>query len=91
MNMLSVGRTEKEKEYKEEEERLPEGTEKDIACLNIRDLVDRDLRDTLSKPLEIIGEFKKEDEFKNLIREIDKENAGTARQYSRASIKGTYY
>jgi hypothetical protein len=75
----------------EEEERLPENTEKAIAWLNMRDLADRDLRDTQSEPTELIGEFTKEDEFENLIRASNNENAGNAKQRGRTSIKETYY
>jgi hypothetical protein len=67
LNILSAARIKKEEEYREEEERLSKDTEKAIACLNMRGLADRDLKDILSKPTEPIGEFK-EDEFENLVK-----------------------
>ena len=91
MNIFFAERTEKEKEYQEEEERLPKDTEKAIACLNMRVLADRDLKDILSEPTELIGEFKEEDEFENLIRAVDKENAGSAKKQGQTSMKETYY
>lgn len=91
MNMRFGARTEKEEEYREEEERLPKDTEKAIACLNMRELADRDLKDILSEPTELMGEFEEEDEFENLIRDTDKENAGSAKKRGRASVKETHY
>jgi hypothetical protein len=40
----------------------------------MREIADQDLKDVLSEPTELIEEFKKKDEFENLIREVDKEN-----------------
>jgi hypothetical protein len=57
----------------------------------MREIADRDLKDVLSEPTELIGEFKEEDEFENLIREVDKENAYDVKKRGRASVKETYY
>jgi mannose-6-phosphate isomerase class I len=46
----------------------------------MRVLADRDLKDILSKPTKLIGEFKKEDEFENLIRVVNKENASSVKK-----------
>lgn len=70
---------------------MPKDTEKAIVCLNIRVLADRDLKDILSKPTELIGEFKEEDEFENLIRAVDKENASSTKKQGQTFIKETYY
>ena len=91
MNMLSAARSKREEEYREEEERLVEETEKAIACLSMRDFADRDLKDVLSEPTELMGEFKEEDEFEELIRQVDRENAHDAKKRGRASVKETYY
>ena len=91
MNLWFAERTEKEEKYQGEEMRLPKDTEKAIACLNIRELANRILKEILSEPTELIGEFTEDDEFENLIKEIDKENASSAKKLGRAVIKETYY
>jgi hypothetical protein len=90
MNMLSAARSKREEEYREEEERLTEETEKAIACLSMRELADRDLKDVLSEPTELMGEFKEEDEFEELIRQVDRENAHNVKKRGRALVKETY-
>ena len=91
MNMLSVVRSKREEEYREEEERLTEETEKAIACLSMRDFTDRDLKDVLSELTELMGDFKQEDEFKKLIKEVNRENAYDVKRQGRVSVKETYY
>jgi glutamine synthetase len=66
MNLFSAART-----RREEEEQLPKETEMAIARLSTREIADRDLKDILSEPVELTGEFKEEDEFENLIKEIN--------------------
>ncbi|PVH67948.1 hypothetical protein DL98DRAFT_599954 [Cadophora sp. DSE1049] len=91
MNMLFAARSKREEEYREEQERLVKETEKAIACLSMRDFADRDLKDVLSEPAELMGDFKEEDEFEKLIREVDRENAYDAKRRGRASVKETHY
>ncbi|TVY13942.1 hypothetical protein LARI1_G007589 [Lachnellula arida] len=62
-------------QFQAEEERLPRETLTAIACLNIRAIANRDLKNVLSKPIELTREFAGQDEFENLIRGIDRENA----------------
>jgi len=57
----------------------------------MRELADRDLKDIRSEPTELMGEFKEEEEFENLIREVDRENASDAKKRGRAFVKETYY
>jgi hypothetical protein len=38
----------------------------------MREIADRDLKDVLSEPMELMGEFKEEDEFEKLIRQVDR-------------------
>lgn len=59
--------------------------------LNMREIADRDLKDILPKPTELIGEFRDEHEFENLIRNIDKGMAYSAKTQCRESMKETYY
>ena len=47
--------------------------------------------DILSELEELIEEFKEEDKFENLIKEIDKGNISDAKKRRRASIKEIYY
>lgn len=46
-----------------------------IGRLSMREIAGRDLKELLSEPAELLGEFKEEDEFEHLIKEIDKGNA----------------
>jgi hypothetical protein len=57
----------------------------------MREFANRDLIAVLSEPIELIGDFKEEDEFEKLIREVDKENAYNIKRRGRVSIKETYY
>lgn len=58
----------------EEEERLLKETETVFASLSMREIADRDLREILFEPTELIGNFKK-DEIEKIIRDVDRENA----------------
>jgi hypothetical protein len=91
MSLYAIVRTRREEEYQEEEERLPSETEIAIARLTIREIADRDLNQVLSVPTELIGEFKEEGEFDELIREINEENASKVVKHERAAVKETYY
>jgi hypothetical protein len=91
MNILSVAWLKREEEYWEEEERLTKEIEKAIAYLSIRDFTDRNLKDVLSKLIELMGDFKEEDEFEKLIREVDRENTYDIKRWGRASMKETYF
>jgi hypothetical protein len=89
--LFSAARSKKEEEYREEEERLRQETEAAISCLSIKEIADRDLKELLSEPAELLGEFKEEDEFEHLIKEIDKGNAVDERRRAQASVKETCY
>jgi hypothetical protein len=91
MALFSAARSKKEEEYKEEEERLRRETEAAIDCLSMREIADRNLKDVLSEPAELLGQFNEQDEFEHLIKEIDKENASEEKRRGRASVKETYY
>ncbi|KAH8595424.1 hypothetical protein B0O99DRAFT_686843 [Bisporella sp. PMI_857] len=41
--------------------------------MNVREIANRDSKDVLSKPMELIREFKEEDEFEKLIGQVDRE------------------
>ena len=47
--------------------------------MSIREIANRDLKDVLSEPMELMGEFKEEDEFEKLIRQINKANTHDAK------------
>jgi hypothetical protein len=57
----------------------------------MREVVDQNPKDILSKATELTGEFKENDEFENLIREIDSEKTYNTKKRGRASVKETYY
>ena len=90
MNMLSAARSKREAEYREEKESLAKEIEKAIACLSIRDFADRDLKDVLSKPTELMGDFREVDEFEKLVKKV-KDNAYDVKRQGQASVKKAYY
>src|ERR1700716_3550696 len=59
--------------------------------MSIREIADRDMKDVLSEPMELMGEFKEEDEFEKLIRQVDRENAHDAKKRGREAVKEMYY
>ena len=91
MALYSAARTIKEDEYRQEEERLPKETEAAIARLCVREIAERDLKSLLSEPTELMGEFSEQNDFENLIRDIDNQNASEVMIRGRASVKETYY
>jgi hypothetical protein len=62
-----------------------------IACRDRRWLSEIELRDILSEPLELMGEFNDENDYENVIKRIEKENADDARTQLRRMWKETYY
>jgi hypothetical protein len=84
MTLLSAARSKREEEYLEEEALLLKEMEHAIVCLSIRGIADRDLKDVLYEPIELMRDFKEEDEFEKLIREVDRENAHDVKRRSRA-------
>jgi hypothetical protein len=46
-----------------------------IACLDVRELLGIELRDLLSEPAELIGEFNEESDYETAIKHIEKDNA----------------
>jgi hypothetical protein len=69
---------------------LHQETEAAISCLSVREIADRDLKELFSEPTELLGEFKKENKFENLIKNIDKENTFNEKRRVRVLLKKTY-
>jgi hypothetical protein len=90
MALFSAARSRQEEDYKEEEKRLRQDTEAAIGSLSMRETADRVLKELLSEPTGLLGEFK-EDEFENLIKEIDEGNAFDEKRRGRVSTKETDY
>ena len=62
-----------------------------IVSLSMREITDRELRDVLSEPIELIREFKEDDEFEKLIRDVDRNNTYNIKRQGQAAVKETYY
>jgi hypothetical protein len=69
----------------------PDHLRRTIACLDRRELMDIELRDILSEPQELMGEFNDEKDYDNAIKHIEKENADDTRTQIRRLWKETYY
>jgi hypothetical protein len=50
-----------------------------IACRDRRELSEIELRDILSEPLELVGDFDDESDYENAIKHIEKEKANDTR------------
>ena len=87
MALYSAARTMKEDEYRQEEERLPKELEAAIARLSVREIAERDLKSVLSEPAELMGEFSEQNDFENLIRDVDNQNASEVMMRGRASAR----
>jgi hypothetical protein len=62
-----------------------------IACRDMRVLSDIELRDLLSDPLELMGEFREKEDYDSAMKHIEKEVANDARSKLRRKWKETYY
>jgi hypothetical protein len=91
MNMALPARITSEMNYQQYEERLRKTTENAIARLDVRELAERELQDTISEPTELTGEFREESDYENVIKQIEKENANDTRTRQRSLWKETYY
>jgi hypothetical protein len=91
MNMTLVARIASERNYQQVEERLRKTTQDAIARLDVRELAERELQDTISEPIELTGDFKEESDYENVIKQIEKENANDTRTRQRSLWKETYY
>lgn len=91
MKMIYMERTEREEKDLEEKQRLSKDTEISISRLNMRELANRNLNDIMSVPTELMGEFREEDDFKNIMMDMDEADANRAKSRSRGLVKETYY
>jgi hypothetical protein len=91
MNMTLQARNASEMNYQKYEERLKKTTENTIANLDMRELAERELQETISEPTELTGEFREESDYENVIKQIEKENANDTRTRQRSLWKETYY
>jgi hypothetical protein len=79
MNMTLAARIASERNYQQVEERLRKTTQDAIARLDVRELAERELQDTISKPIELTGDFKEESDCENVIKQIENENANNTK------------
>jgi len=50
----------------------------------VRELTERELQGTISKPTKLTAEFKEESDYKNVIKQIEKENANDTKTRQRS-------
>jgi hypothetical protein len=62
-----------------------------VACCDVRELSRMAMQDLLSKPAELMGEFRTESDYEDVIKHIEKENANDTRTQLRRLWKETYY
>jgi hypothetical protein len=65
--------------YQKYEERLKKTTENTIVNLDIRELAERELQETISEPTKLTSKFREESDCKNVIKQIKKVNANNTR------------
>jgi hypothetical protein len=61
--------------YQREEEYLKKGIEDTIVYLNLRELVKREFQNIFSEPNKLVGKFREETDYKNAIKQVEKEYA----------------
>jgi hypothetical protein len=71
MNVTLQARNASEMNYQKYEERLKEITENTIANLDMRELAERELQETISEPTELTGEFREESNYENVSNQAD--------------------
>jgi hypothetical protein len=54
--------------YQKYKECLKKTIENTIANLDMRELIERELQETISKPTELIGEFREESDYESVIK-----------------------
>ena len=59
-------------------------TENTIACLDIKDLAEKELLDIISEPTKLINEFKEESDYTSVIKHIKKGIANNTRTQQRS-------
>ena len=91
MNMTLLARLASEINLQQYAGRLKEMTASTIARLNMRDLAEKELLDTISEPTELTGEFREESDYRNVIKHIEKEIANDTRTRQRSLWKETYF
>lgn len=77
--------------YQQYAERLKKSTQNAIARLDVRELAERELQDTISEPTELMAEFRDESDYENVIKQIEKETANDTKTRQRSLWKETYY
>ncbi len=65
--------------YQQYEECLKKTIENTITSLDMRELVERELQETISEPTELTGKFREESNYENIIKQIKKENTNDIR------------
>jgi hypothetical protein len=91
MNMTLPARLASEINLQQYVGRLKEMTASTIARLNMRDLAEKELLETISEPTELTGEFREESDYRTVIKHIEKEIADDTRTRQRSLWKETYF
>jgi hypothetical protein len=91
MNMALPARIASEIHLQQHAERLKKNTEKKVAHLDVRYLAEKELLYTISEPSEPTGEFKKDSDHANIIKNIEKAIACDIRTQQRSLWKETYF
>ncbi|TGO21811.1 hypothetical protein BPAE_0199g00050 [Botrytis paeoniae] len=91
MNMALPARIASERKLQQYAERLKKTIESKIAHLNIRDLAEKELLETISEPTELTGEFREESDYTSVINHIEKGIANDTRIKQRNLWRETYF
>jgi len=91
MNITLPARLTSELNHQQYADRLKKATQHAIMRLDLKELAKIELKDTISKPSELTGEFKDESNYKKVIKQLEKDRANSTKTQQRSLWKETYY
>jgi len=91
MNMTLPARLASELNHQQYADRLKKATQRAIVRLDLKELAEKELQDTLTEPSELTGEFRDENDFEKIIKQFEKDRANSTKTQQRSLWKETFY
>lgn len=79
MNITLPARLASELNHQQYANRLKKATQHAIMRLNLKELAKMELKDTISEPSELTGEFRDESDYEKVIKELEKDRANSTK------------
>jgi hypothetical protein len=91
MNVTLPARLASEVNHQQYADRLRKETQQAIVRLDLNEVAEKELQDTLSEPSELTGEFRDESDFEKVIKQLEKDKANSTKTQQRRLWKETFY